>query len=232
MPFPKHPQNILITNEFYPDGLREIDNWNYYQRIKDKFLNEVFNRDLIVFLAINNRIFVLRKGRDTKYIRLNTSNFDNVFAPIMLSIHSTMKSIEDFGIIDIDTDDFKQAKEATLETYEYVSNKVPFIDSAWIKFSGKSSFHIICNFKNDMYTDRVKIMLENYLEDSSLSKNYTINKVIRGKKTVPNLDLAPMKRLGGYITLHSLSTLGLKCMKVPLEKVHSFKKEDAIIKTV
>ena len=231
MPTPKHPEAILVKNEFYVDGLKEIDIWNYYESIKDKLIPEVSGRDLMIFIAIDtNKTTVLRKGKLTNFVRLNRSNWDDTFHPRMLSIHSTLHNTEEIGIIDIDGDDFKKNKQATTDTYEFVTSKLVFIDSAFIKFTGKNSFHIVCNFKRPTYIDSVKIMLKNYLERSDLNRNYFIDEMRRRDKTVPNLDLSSNKWRGGYITLHSLSTIGLRCMKVAPEKVHSFRKEDAIIK--
>jgi hypothetical protein len=231
MPYPKHPEAILIKNEFYVDGLKEIDVWNYYQYVKDKLIVEVSGRDLMIFVAIDvNRTTVLRKGKTTNFVRLNRSNWDDTFHPRMLSIHSTMHNTEEIGIIDIDGEDFKRNKQATIDTYEYVTSKFPFIDSAFIKFTGKNSFHVVCNLKRLTYIDSVKIMFENYLTKSELSRDYFIDEMRRADKTVPNLDLSSNKWRGGYITLHALSTLGLRCMKVDPGKIRSFKKEDAIIK--
>ena len=44
-----------------------------------------------------------------------------------------------------------------------------------------------------------------------------------------NLDLAPNKYRGGYITLGSLSVLGLRCMEISLRSVSRFRKESATI---
>jgi len=231
MPAPKHPESILVQSQFYPDGLKEIDCWNYYESVKDKLIPEISGRDLMIFVAIDtNKTTVLRKGKLTNFVRLNRSNWDDIFHARMLSIHSTMHNTEEIGIIDIDGDDFKKNKQATTDAYEFVTSKLVFIDSAFIKFTGKNSFHIVCNLKRPTYIDSVKIMLKNYLERSDLNRNYFIDEMRRRDKTVPNLDLSSNKWRGGYIILHSLSTIGLRCMKVAPEKVHSFRKEDAIIK--
>lgn len=227
---PRHPDTILVKNEYYPNGLKEIDTYNYYESIKDKLIVEVSGRDLIIFLAIDNRILVLRHGKTTRYVRLNRGNFDDVFHARMLSVHCSMHEVERFGIIDIDCNDFKRAKQATKDTYDFVTESVPFIESAFIKYTGKNSFHIVCAFKRDLYVDRAKILLRNYLEKGPLQQ-YTIDEVRRADTSIPNLDLSPNKYRGGYIALHSLSTIGLKCVKVEYRKVSGFKKEDAIIPT-
>jgi hypothetical protein len=233
MAFPKHPETILVKNDFYPDGLKEIDTWNYYQSVKDKLIPEVSGKDLMIFISIDtNKTTVLRKGKLTNFIRLNRSNWDDTFHSRMLSIHSTFHNTEEIGVIDIDGNDFKKNKQATIDVYEYVTSKFSFIDSAFIKFTGKNSFHIVCNLKRLTYIDSIKIMLSNSLKMSELNRKYFIDDIRRIDKTIPNLDLSSLKWRGAYIALHSLSVLGLRCMKVSLEKIHSFKKEDAIIKTI
>lgn len=230
MPFPKHPETILVKNDFYPDSLKEIDVWNYYQSVKDKLIVEVSGRDLMFFIAIDvNKTTILRKGKTTNFVRLNRSNWDDTFHARVLSVHSTMHNTEEIGIIDIDGEDFARNKQATIDTYEYVTSKFAFIDSAFIKFTGKNSFHIVCNLKKPTYIDSVRTMLRNYLERSDLAKDYFIDEMRRRDKTVPNLDLSSNKWRGGFITLHSLSTLGLRCVKIDPGKVRSFKKENAII---
>ena len=178
---PRHPDTILVKNEYYPNGLKEIDTYNYYESIKDKLIVEVSGRDLIIFLAIDNRILVLRHGKTTRYVRLNRGNFDDVFHARMLSVHCSMHEVERFGIIDIDCNDFKRAKQATKDTYDFVTESVPFIESAFIKYTGKNSFHIVCAFKRDLYVDRAKILLRNYLEKGPLQQ-YTIDEVRRTPK--------------------------------------------------
>jgi len=233
MGYPKHLESVLVQNQFYPDGLKEIDCWNYYESVKDKLIPEISGRDLMIFIATRvNETTVLRKGKLTNFVRLNRSNWDDTFHARMLSIHSTFHNTEEIGVIDIDSDDFKKNKQAAIDVYEHVTSKFSFIDSAFIKFTGKNSFHIVCNLKRPTYIDSVKIMFSNYLERSELNKKYFIDNARRRDKSIPNLDLSSMKWRGGFVSLHSLSTLGLRCTKVFPDKIMSFKKEDAIIKTV
>ena len=77
-----------------------------------------------------------------------------------------------------------------------------------------------------MKTGSQKFLIED--EDAQLFKNhYTVlNKRIKG---VPNLDLSSNKYLGGYITLCSLSVLGLKAMDIGIRDIFKFRKEKAKI---
>ena len=222
MSYPDHPDTIIVKNEFYPDGLREIDIWNYYQKVKGKLLQQVVNRDLMFFIMVNDREIVLRK-EGTGFLRLNSKNYDTVITGRTVSIHSTMNRNESFGIVDIDTDDFDEAKLAALKVYNTMTKTY----NVSIRFSGKNSFHVICNFGNERNIDGIRHGLENHLRATDLSRDYTIEH--KRTKGIPNLDLAPNKFRGGFITLHSLSTIGLRCIEVDPGKIIRFRRELARI---
>ena len=116
MSYPQHPNTIVIINEYYPGGIKEIDIWNYYQRYKNSILKETMGRDLMFFIAVDlNQLVVLRKGRSTQFLRLTPRTYDTMITGRIISIHSTMFKAEDFGIIDIDTDDFNVAKSTAID---------------------------------------------------------------------------------------------------------------------
>lgn len=223
---PKNPETIVVQNSFYSSGLREIDIWNYYQKNKILLLNQTRGRELIFFLGIGtNKTIVKRNTKDGGLIFLTPSNFDQYITGRSLSIHSCMKKTEDFGIVDIDTDNFNEAKSATFDVCN-VMDRAQFIKDVRIRFTGKDSFHIICYFKRSLNIDHGRVLMRNFLKESYLSKMYDIEY----KQTKrPNLDLAPNKYRGGFITLGSLSVSGLKCMEVNLRHLSSFNKERAVI---
>ncbi len=226
MSIPQHPDKIMVKNQFYPEGLKEIDIWNYYQKYKSLILRETLGRELIIFFSTDvNKTIVVRKYKD-KLIRLNPSNYDTIISGRTLSLHCGMHRAENFGLIDLDTDDFDMAKEAVLDVYP-VMERAPFIDNVRVRFTGKTSFHIVLDFKRPLIIDRAKILIKNFLNESSLSDKYDIEH--KRRKGVVNLDLAPNKYRGGYITLGSLSVLGLRCMEISLRSVSRFRKESATI---
>ncbi|MGD2072474.1 MAG: hypothetical protein PVG65_03195 [Candidatus Thorarchaeota archaeon] len=231
MGYPEHPDTIIIKNKYYPRGMREIDVWNYYQSVKRDLLKETFNRDLLFFIMANVNKPIVRRRAGSGYIRLTPKNYDTIITGRSISIHSAMKNIETFGIIDIDidpSDGFKWARKVTKDTYDFVMDKIPIIRTAQIRFTGKDSFHIICDLGRRAKIDSIRFLLRKFLSESELAKVYTVS----GKRTrgVPNLDLAPNKFRGNYITLHSLSVLGLKCMEVPYTKLLRFDQTDARIR--
>ena len=229
MSIPKNPETIVIRNEFYPRGLREIDIYNYYQSVKHPIVKEVLGKNLTFYFAVDlNQIVVMRKAKTpTGFLRLNYSNYDEVITGRTISIHSNFNRTTDFGIVDIDIEDFNIAKRTTVYVYDYLIKNCNFIEDIDVKYTGKTSFHLICNLKNVMHIDNFRLIMRKFLEESELSKIYTIErKRIPG---IPNLDLSSNKYLGGYITVNSLSVIGLKSMIVPVNEVLKFKKENARI---
>jgi len=216
MAYPKNPDTIVIKNKFYPRGLTELDIWNYYQKVKRDLLKETFNRDLMFFIAVDlNKNIIRRRMKSGQTIRMNPKNYENLITGRSVSIHSTMRNIEEFGVIDIDIDPrdgFRWARKATAEVYEFVMNEMSVISSAQIKFTGKTSFHIICNFGRKNRIDVIRFLLKKFLLNSELSRIYSV--AGRRRLGVPNLDLSVNKINGNYITLHSLSVIGLRCMNV------------------
>jgi len=211
--------------------LQEIDIWNYYQSVKTSILKETRNRDVMFFIMVEKNKPVVRRKGQGGFIRLNPNNYDTVITGRTVSLHSAMGLYEEFGIIDIDidpSDGFKWAKEVTRRVYDFVMDKMPIIRTASIRFTGKNSFHIKCDFGKKMKIDVARFLLTKFLRESELSKVYTIE----GKRRpgVPNLDMAPNKLRGNYITLNSLSIWGLKCVEVPYSSLLMFDPKKARIK--
>jgi hypothetical protein len=231
MSFPQHPDSIIIQNPFYPKGLKEIDIYNYYQQVKPNLLREVLGRELTFWIMTDiNKPIVRRKAKE-EYLTLNKSNYDSLITGRTVSIHSGMRIYEDFGIIDVDIDPydgFKWARKVTRDVYDYVMEKMPVVTNATIRFTGKGSFHVVCHFNKKMKTDVIKFLLEKFLRGSILSKVYTVG----GKRRagIPNLDLGRNCLRCNYITLHSLSIIGLRCMKVEYNDLMKFNPREARIK--
>lgn len=231
MSYPLNPETVILRNKFYPRGIREIDIWNYYQKVKSILLREVVGRDLMFWIMVDeNKPIIKRKGKTTSYIRLTNSNYDEMITGRTISIHSSMWRSEDFGIIDIDldpADDFSWAKRVTRDVYEYVSTKVPIVRECKIKFTGKFGFHLVCEFGRKINVDSIRFLLRKFLQESDLSKRYTIEG--KRRRGVPNLDLSPNKVKGNFITLYSLSIWGLQSVEVPYLRLMNFNQHRAKI---
>jgi len=184
--YPQHPNQIILKNFFYPQGLKEIDIWNHYQRYKNSILVQSKNRDLMTFLAVDGKILVKRKGKTTNFIQLSPNNYDEIITGRTLSVHATMRRTEDIAIVDIDTDNLKAAKEAIGDCYNILKG-FPIILDQQIRFTGKSSFHIFCQLSRKMNIDSIRLVLTKILKNSTISDKYTIGKT--RTKRVPNIDL-------------------------------------------
>ena len=177
-----------------------------------------------------NKPVLRRKGVGGAYIRLTPTNYDQMITGRTVALYSTMGAYEDFGIIDIDIDErvnFKIAQTAASDVYDFVMDKMPLVRTAQIRYTGKQSFHIKCQFKNKIKIDVIRDLLRRFLLNSDLSNKYTIEQ--KRRSGIPNLDLSPNKIRGNYITLNSLSIWGLKCMEVPYPSLMRFDPRQARI---
>ncbi len=208
----------MIKNRFYPQGVTEIDVWNHYQKVKSSILLETKNKDLMFIIMVSLNKEVIRR----KVPRLTPQNYDTIITGRTVSIHTSMGLYEDYGILDIDVgnDSFKWAQIATSDVYDFVMDKMPIVRTAQIRFTGKTSFHIKCNFNKKMKADVIRFLFKKFLQDSDLSKRYTIGATRRSG--VPNIDLNRNCLRCNHITLNALSVLGLQCMEVPYPSLMRF----------
>jgi hypothetical protein len=232
MSYPQNPETIILKNQYYPNGLKELDIWEYYQSFKGPILNQTRNRDVMFAIMVEmNKPVLRRKGKGGQFIRLTPQNYDEMITGRSVAIYSAMGAYEQYGIIDIDldpSDGFHWAKRAAGDVYDFVMDKMPLVKSGSIRFTGKSSFHIVCDFGRKMKIDTMRFMMQKFLRNSDLARVYTIE--AKRRPGVPNLDLSPNKLRGNYITLNSLSILGLRCMEVPYNKLKSFDPRMARVK--
>lgn len=223
MTYPKNPDLIVIKNKYYPNGLKEIDIWNYYQKVKSKILTKTQNKIIALGIATDINKFVLRRKSKIGSIRLNFKNYDEIISGRTVAIYSEMNKYEQIGIIDIDItnyDGFKWAQKAAIDVYDFVMEKMQIINTATIRFTGKTSFHIVCEFNRKMNIDTIRFLIKKFLLQSNLTSAYTIEQ--KRRPGIPNLDLSPNKSRGLYITENSLSILGLRCMEVPYLQINNF----------
>ena len=231
MSYPENPETIILKNKFYPRGLREIDIWNYYQSVKPNLLSQTKNQDLMFVIMADMNKPVIRRKLGSRTIRLTPQNYDEIITGRTLSIHTAMSSISTFGIVDVDVDPrdgLSWAKKATKDTYDFIMDKVPVVKKVQIRFTGKSSFHIICDFERRMKVDTMRFLLQKFLSDSELTRIYAVG----GKRRsgVPNLDLGRNCLRCNHVTLHALSIWGMKCMEVPYMRLDGFNVREAIVR--
>lgn len=224
MPIPQNPQTVVLKNSYYPSGLTEAQIWDHYQAEKNTILKETINRDITLIILVDLNKPIIRRNMGGSTIRLTPQNYDSIITGRTLGVHSAMGRYEDFVIIDVDvadSDGFKWAIDATKNVYNYIMDKVPYIRKASIRYTGKKSFHIVCQLSRKNNIDSNKFLIANELSKSPLARVYTINEK-KAQPGIPNLDLNRNCVNCNYITLGSLSLYGLKCMEVPFSKLQTF----------
>lgn len=226
MSLPKNPETIILKNRFYPDGLTELDIWNHYQKYKISILEQSKNRDIMTFFKVDDKVLVKRKGKTTNFIRLNNSNYDNILSGRTLSLHTTMKRYENICIVDVDTNDFELGRKATVDCYD-VLNRFPIFLNKQIRYTGKTSFHIVCELSKKISIDSIRFLLNKIFTNSTISQKYSIGK---SRTSGVNIDLFRNSFRGGFIMLNSLSVIGLKCIEVSYNDMNYFNREDSRIK--
>lgn len=223
--YPNNPNELVIRNRFYFSGLTEEDIYNYYMENKDQILKQTKDREVLFVVFIDtNQPIVRRRGRGNNFIYLTKDNYEEVITGRTVSLHNTMGSRENIGIVDIDYHDFNTCKEVTAEVYKFLNKYYRNVD---IRFTGKSSFHVAVEFKMAKDVDEIREELTKLLYNQFFDK-YLIN-ATRSQRT-PNLDLSPNKKRGAFIFPGSLSTMGLRCMSINLNQLSSFRREQAKIK--
>ena len=230
MTYPINPNTIVIQNNFYQEGLKEIDIWEYYVKNKSSLLKETINRDIMFVISTDvNQFVIKRQGTDTNFLRLSNSNYLKLVNGRTVSIYSTMNKYENFGIIDIDTDDWNKARETTRKIYLSLQN-LKNINDLQIRYTGKKSFHIKCQFKTIYHIEDIRKMFYYHLINDRNLEDYTVQKK-RNHRT-PNIDIYPNVFRGGYITLHSLSIWGLRCKEVDFNRLDNFVPDSSKILTL
>ena len=228
---PKNPETILIQNKFYPNGLKQIDIWNYYQLHKGLIMKEVRLRDVAFAIITDLNQYIIRRNLgDQKYIKLMNSNYDTLMTGRTITIYSSMKNVDNIVIVDIDTDNFNDAKRCTRDVYKQLT-EFKMIDSLQIRFTGKTSFHIKCDMRRRDRPEHFRNIFESFLKEKGLLNQYSIQP--KRTQSRPNIDLwASNKPNGLFTSLNSLSVIGLKCMELSLSDLNNFQPEHAKIATI
>jgi hypothetical protein len=230
MPYPQNPDTIIVQNKYYPNGLTQLDLWNYYQKNKFNIIKDLNNRTVFFEIATGvNETIIRRKGEGGKSFYINSSNFEDVMTGRTLVIYSQMEKTEKIGIIDIDIDNFDKAAFAAYEVYKFIQGGgIPFVKDYHIRYTGKTSFHIFCSWPRKKDIDDIRQLFRYYLSNSDLARKYTIES--RRRPGIVNLDLSINKTAGGFISLHSLSRIGLPCVEVDIKRIFKFQPEQVKIR--
>ena len=224
--FPPNPDQVILKNEYYPQGLTEKQVYEHYMKYKPYILEHTQGREIMFAIKTDDDIVIKRKDSNGRFLKLNNNNYEDLITGRTIAVYATMGKTEKFGIIDIDTNHFGFAKGSAAKIYDGFP-ELGQIAKKEIRFTGKTSFHIILEFKQNKNINSIRSHLR-----QTLKNNFDHHFAIEKKRSTDkiNLDLSPNKFRGAYIIPGALSVEGLKCMTVKRSEILSFQKSFAKVK--
>ena len=130
---------------------------------KGKMIESARGRDLMLAVATDvNKTTMVRKVKKVNSIILMNATYDIIMHGRVVAVYGTMKPYENFGIIDIDINDFNKAKEAAQDVF-IAMRESGFFSDVSIQYTGKEGFHVYCNFPRRIKIDTIKYLLQNQI---------------------------------------------------------------------
>jgi hypothetical protein len=223
---PKNPDEIILKNKYYPNGLTTNVIYKYYKSNKKQILEYCKDRPVILNIKpdLKSEILIKRLHKQ-KPIFLSSDNYDEFINYRTLSISyepNTFNKITHI-ILDIDNKkngvDFNKLKAATKDIRSRF-HPWPFyknISSIDINiFPSPNGFHIIyetTGIKKFSDIDDLRSMMEIELK-RVFSNLYDINdKKAKGI----NIDLSPMSKRGSITVPYSLTRAGTKYIPIDIK---------------
>lgn len=230
MTAPKNPNTVIIRNAYYPQGLTEQQIWDHYQKYKNKILNEISGRPVLLFIAPEENQIVIRRFLKHRLIKLSPNNYDNIINGRTVSISVECGVTLEKLIVDIDVT-VVTPTSMTLDAVGDVINvfkKIPEVDKIKVFMTGQG-FHVYGMLKGKMnYVKAINIVKKNLTY--SVGDKYSIGE--KRKETLRkfiNLDVSPMYSRGSYVVPYSLNRNGLICADVT-KNWKTVKRSDMIVK--
>lgn len=211
--YPNHPEDIIIRNEFYPSGLREIDIYNYYMSVEKQILNWIDARNVAFLLKIDNSNILKRKINNTS-IKLTNNNYQDLITGRTNIIYVEQKKHTNYYIIDIDCGENLNIKHAKIALDFLIDNLN--ISKFEALYSSSRGIHLIVPTQfSDINTIRknLEIELNTIIKYNKSKIKYLVNQKGRLGNTI-NFDLSPMHNRGLHIAKYSLTKEFLICNDV------------------
>lgn len=225
---PKHPDKVKIRGLYY--DLTEQQIYDYYDKVKDKIIEEVKGHNVLLIVGIDGMI-VRRNTSEGKPIRINSvEDFDKINNGSVLEFHReftdhTTKVL----FVDIDPrEKFPWVKTKSLACGSWeLFNRDPRIEKVEGKFSGGRGFHIIAHLKHSVPTDRAREMVKEILQPLTSEK---VTFSLPHSDDMCRLDVTLLKPRGTLRCTWSLnSRTGLVALPLKKNEIMHFSKRDASI---
>lgn len=158
--YPKHPNTVIFPkNEFLRKSLTEADIYNYYEKVKDKIIQQTKNKPTLLYIRVNGDI-LKRKHDGLVYIN-NRSDFQKYNNGRVIEFHVEPDEITSTGWVDLDPREsfpWKKTKELTKKIASYFK-KLSEVKDVYCRFSGNRGFHIFIKLQDYVHNSQ----LESYI---------------------------------------------------------------------
>ena len=229
MSYPEHPDTILFKNQYYPNGLQEIDVWNYYDKHKKEIIHEIDNKPVILFLKTNDNYIVKRKD-DNQIFTLDKINYHRLTTGRTVAVSIEVGKSSDYICLDVDAgpsvseDEKKECVKYLLKSP--ISQLLTFKKNRII--SSGSGYHVYF-YLNVAKSTNTLLQIVSMSLAADPKRKWPVGRRNINDDNSMGIDLAPLYPRGSHSVPYSLSRNGLICMDIT-DKLDSFKRTDAIVK--
>jgi len=240
----EHPETVIVPpNEFYPNGLREMDIVAYNDAMKVHIIGfyKKYDLDGFVLMKVDDKLVVKRHASiEIKGMKLdNMEAFDALNRGRTIEFHFAVGKTTKLIWLDLDPnpkfpwEDTKRITNDLAQAMENSKHTEGLVKDVQIRFSGKTGFHIIGELHSSIPTDearnRVKALAEDYITDVKDDRLSTsVTKVPESMR----IDYSTLHEAGGLRVPYSIAyPTGLVCSSVPIKSLGSFELDMSTIYT-
>lgn len=227
--YPSHPNDTVVTNKWYPQGLSELSIYKYYLSKKNDILNWIGDRRVAFLLKLSDTHNVLIRNQKGSPIYVTESNFEQIITGRTNVIYVEHPSETDYWVIDIDIgpnlnmNHTKKAQQILVHKLE--STDVKKMESI---LSSPRGIHVIGHLHHKENIDTLRHSLREKLQQICNELNqkskikFVVNVKGRQNNTI-NFDLSSMYPRSLHIARYSLTKEFLISDSIErgLKKVHT-----------
>jgi len=220
-------ETVIVKNKYYPRGLTEEDVINHYVNKKQKILDELNRRNVILFIYPQVNKWVVKRKINGMTIVLNNANYNSIITGRTVSISVERRSKVSYLCVDVDpgpnTDELilKDAVRALLNSsLRSLSNRERIISSA-------KGYHVYFYLKKQLSIAAAHKTLSNLLNMEFSNKYILGGKPPKGNEI--KFDTTPTRNKGSHTVAGALCRNGLICTDCTLN-FDRFKRSKAAVK--
>jgi len=228
--YPAHPDTVLLTNEFYPDGLTEYQVWRQLNNhVADLTRQLEGRRTLLVILTDAGKV-IRRKDERGEFKIDSKPDVERLISGRSIEFHVVADRMSDMAWIDLDPkEEFPFAK-----VKKVAADLVPILNDVTdsdveVKFSGSRGFHLISMLSKPRGVDELRAEIRDRVDDYVAGDDRMSTGVVR-ESDMMRIDVSTLHESGSIRAAWSFhADTGLLSIPVPLNEISEFEKADARI---